>query len=173
MLPEWQNVDRLLVACSFQQSAAAVQLKPAMQVLKQNLPQTSIIFLTSEILTSEITQYGFIEENSLTAQTINQPLLFLNRVETIERLRLQPSDVAILFTEPSQSCYTLAYLCYLSHIPIRIGQSLEFGGAVLSHWAKPPIDLISSTDYHLHLLQSVDLFAKSQNAIHTSSTLCG
>ncbi|MBE9159300.1 hypothetical protein IQ265_21055 [Nodosilinea sp. LEGE 06152] len=52
-------------------------------------------------------------------------------------LRQQQFDAAVIFTAPGQSPYTLGYLCYLAGIPIRIGQSCEFGGQVLSHCSPP------------------------------------
>lgn len=55
-------------------------------------------------------------------------------------LRQQQFDAAVIFTAPGQSPYTLGYLCYLAGIPIRIGQSYEFGGQVLSHCSPPPDD---------------------------------
>lgn len=53
-------------------------------------------------------------------------------------LRQQQFDAAVIFTAPGQSPYTLGYLCHLAGIPIRIGQSHEFGGQVLSHCSPPP-----------------------------------
>ncbi|MGB3296545.1 MAG: hypothetical protein WBB01_26465 [Phormidesmis sp.] len=47
-------------------------------------------------------------------------------------------DAAIIFTAAGQSPYRAAYLCYLAGIPLRISQSCEFGGGVLSHCFVPP-----------------------------------
>ncbi|NJL22052.1 MAG: hypothetical protein HC895_16540 [Leptolyngbyaceae cyanobacterium SM1_3_5] len=46
-------------------------------------------------------------------------------------------DGAIVLTAPMQSPYPAAYRCYLAGIPIRVGQSIEFGGGVLSHCIEP------------------------------------
>ncbi|NJO79035.1 MAG: hypothetical protein HC827_11290 [Cyanobacteria bacterium RM1_2_2] len=147
MLPDWQRVNRLLVACSFQHSMAAQQLEPAMHVLKQALPQNSITFLTTET-----TGYRLIDSPQSIAQAVvqetHQPLPVFNTFEVIEQLCNRTFDAAIFFTLPLHSCYTLAYICYFSGIPIRVGQSLEFGGTVLSLCVKPPIDFVSSANYH-------------------------
>ncbi len=50
----------------------------------------------------------------------------------ITKLREYAFDAAVIFTNPRESPYALAYICYLAGIPIRIGQSQEFGGGVLS-----------------------------------------
>jgi hypothetical protein len=63
-------------------------------------------------------------------------------------------DAALIFTAPNQSPYALAYLCYLAGIPIRVGQSQEFGGSVLSACIAPPLDRVSSEDYYLHLINT-------------------
>lgn len=63
---------------------------------------------------------------------------------------------AIVFTAPNQSPYAVAYRCYLGGIPIRIGQSIEFGGGVLSHCIQP-IETDDITAHHLHLLRSIGL----------------
>jgi len=74
----------------------------------------------------------------------------------IHQIRDRSFDAALVFTTPHQSPYGLAYLCYLAGIPLRYGQSCEFGGAVLTTCIVPPLDPVQLTDYHLHLLQSID-----------------
>lgn len=51
----------------------------------------------------------------------------------VQQLRDRAFNRAILFSPPRQSCLPLAYLCYLGGIPIRIGDSSEFAGALLTH----------------------------------------
>lgn len=157
MLLDWRKVNRLLVACGFEQSVAASQLEPVLQALGESL-QAHITFLTTEAA-----GYAVREESSASKRSGQ---VFLTQVadrhftfaEVIDQLRQQAFDAAIIFTLPFQSCYTLAYLCYLCGIPIRLGQSLEFGGALLSQWIRPPVDAISPVDYHLHLLESINHF---------------
>jgi phage tail protein X len=67
----------------------------------------------------------------------------------------QKFEAAIVLSVPGQSPYAAAYRCYLAGIPIRVGQSAEFGGGVLSHCIKPPPIAMDTEHYFLHLLQSV------------------
>ncbi|MBD1874329.1 hypothetical protein H6F75_12615 [Nodosilinea sp. FACHB-131] len=60
--------------------------------------------------------------------------------QAIGWLRQGGFDAAVILTAPGKSPYTLGYLCYLAGIPIRIGQSSEFGGQVLSLCAPPDQD---------------------------------
>ncbi|MCU0547966.1 MAG: hypothetical protein MUC48_01340 [Leptolyngbya sp. Prado105] len=89
------------------------------------------------------------DEYCLDNQKISTPF------DLIEILRQRAFQAVLIFTQPHQSCYSLAYLCYLAGIPIRIGQSVEFAGGVLSTWIKPIA--VPAADYHLHLLKSCDL----------------
>ncbi|MBD2460884.1 hypothetical protein H6G89_07485 [Oscillatoria sp. FACHB-1407] len=75
----------------------------------------------------------------------------------IQILRDHHFDAALILTTPTQSPYAWAYLCYLAGIPIRVGQSKEFGGGVLSTCISPPLDDVSTTEYYLHLLRSLGL----------------
>lgn len=159
MRPDWQSVDRLLVACCFEQSVAA--LKPALQVLRRALPQANITYLTSQ---TERYRFSTVVGGTITSAepllfmsdvpAANQPLQFTS-VELVEQLSKRAFDAIIIFTLPLQSCYSIAYLAYLANISIRLGQSLEFGGGVLSDCVKPPIDPVSPADYHLHLLKTL------------------
>lgn len=146
MLPDWRKVNRLLVACSFEQAVAVDQLQPVMQMLSQSLPQARIA-----VLTSETAGYTFQQET---------PQQHFSPVEIIDQLRERAFDAAIIFTMPFQSCYTIAYLCYLSGIPIRVGQSLEFGGALLSQSVKLSLDSVPPIAHHLHLIDSINLSTK-------------
>lgn len=162
MLSNWRKVNHLLVACGFGRTVAVSQLEPVMQVLEQALPPVHITFLTSEAA-----GYAVCERKEASRLfPAQESYQYFTSIEIIDQLRNQAFDAAIIFTLPFQSCYTLAYLCYLSGIPIRLGQSLEFGGALLSEVVKPSVDAISAVEHHLHLLESVDLFSK--NSLCTS-----
>ena len=78
----------------------------------------------------------------------------LNTVEmgaAIALLQTKEFDAAIIFTSGQRSPYKAAYLCYLAGIPLRISQSYEFGGGILTHCFHPP----DSGDPHEALLQSI------------------
>jgi lipopolysaccharide heptosyltransferase II len=64
---------------------------------------------------------------------------------------------AFIFTSFSQSPYPPAYACALAEIPIRVGQSREFGGTLLTHWVKPLPDSVHQVERNLHLLRAAGL----------------
>jgi hypothetical protein len=121
----------VLIACSFD---STIELQPVLETV----PYQAILICNGS---------GYLLDN----QKISTQL------DLIQALRRGAFQAALVFTRPKQSCYSLAYLCYLAGIPIRIGQSVEFGGGVLSKWIKPIADPVSPEDYHLHLLTSCDL----------------
>lgn len=45
---------------------------------------------------------------------------------------LKGHDAAVLLTAPGEAPWGPAYLLYLAGVPVRIGRSAEFGGALLS-----------------------------------------
>lgn len=66
-------------------------------------------------------------------------------------------DAAVIFTSFSQSPYPPAYALYMAQIPIRVGQSKEFGGGLLTHWVRPLPDPAYQVDRNLHLLREIGL----------------
>lgn len=143
---DWQGVNRLLLCCASVQ--ALETLNPALQLLRDALPGTNMAIL---VLAS-----GEFDSSPLPSIQIAFVQDWFDR-DQIERLRQQCFDAAIIFTEPFQSPYVMAYVCYLAGIPIRVGQSQEFGGTVLSTCITPPLEQVSPEAYHLHLLHTSGL----------------
>lgn len=73
----------------------------------------------------------------------------------IALLQTKGFDAAVIFISHQRSPYKAAYLCYLAGIPLRISQSCEFGGGILTHCFNPP----NSGDPHEALLQSIGFYS--------------
>jgi ADP-heptose:LPS heptosyltransferase len=159
MLPEWQTVQRLLLCDG--EGGEAKNLDLAVQTLQQALPTAEITLLTPHPgsfigLYSKI-QIASIAEWASDGQTLKETRDVAGMhspLKLVQTIKAGAFDAAILFTSSSQSPYALAYVCYLAGIPIRLGQSREFGGAVLSACISPPLEAVSPVEYHLHLLKS-------------------
>lgn len=54
--------------------------------------------------------------------------------------RMRGYDAVVISTSFSQSPWPAAYAAYLAGVPIRIGQSREFAGSLLTHWVLPADD---------------------------------
>jgi ADP-heptose:LPS heptosyltransferase len=74
--------------------------------------------------------------------------------DLVEYLRLGNYDAAFIFTSFRQSPYPPAYSAALAGVPIRVGQSKEFGGQVLTHGYQPPDDETHQVDRNMALISS-------------------
>jgi hypothetical protein len=162
---DWPNIDRLLLACQFDHKTAMTELD--LSTLKA-LPPTQLSLLTVESARwllynlrnhSEITISNRdpgadrqLATGSAAESQPNFPTVVKRLTATLQEGKF---DAAIVFTQPHCSPYSLVYLLYLSGIPIRVGQSSEFGGNLLSVLIHPPLDSTSPTVYHQHLLQAI------------------
>lgn len=162
MRPDWQNVRRLLGCFVGDTSGDMGALEPALQTLRQ-LPETELVVLSQVVLTPDEAQWSLV---SLTSPSHAAKPFTATLIDIIEMLRVYCFDAAIIFTPPYRSPYTLGYLCYLAGIPIRIGQSQEFGGSVLS-CVTPLPDPVPLSNYYLHLLNAAGLYTPAQ--INTQS----
>ena len=139
----WQDVKRLLVWLG----DLDIEIQPALRLLRDSLPNASIVLLTSSRVIQEL--LPFVNETLYYTSGWQQATAEKTLIETLQTKQL---DAAIIFTK--ESPYPFAYLCYLADIPIRIGLSTEFGGGVLSHPLGPPEN---SKNRYLYLLESANL----------------
>ncbi|MBF2048067.1 MAG: hypothetical protein IGS54_11990 [Elainella sp. C42_A2020_010] len=176
MRPDWQTMQRLL--CCLPRAGLEDQVAPALQTLRQALPQTEIVLLADAVAANaDVVDADVVDADVAIDVNVNvkwklfnltcdrsTPLATACLSQLIETVRHCSFDAAIIFTESDQSPYTMAYLCYLAAIPIRIGQSREFGGNVLSHCVTPPLDPVSTVNYHLHLVNATGLCVSSNQS---------
>ena len=160
MLPsEWQNVRRIL-AIRLDNIGDVVMLGPALRTLHHHLPNASITLMASPAGSQVATLLPWVDDvivHRVVWQDASwkMPLDPMREEILIATLRAGKFDAAVIFTSFSQSPYPPAYVCYLAGISIRIGQSKEFGGSVLSQWVKPLPDHTHQVDRNLFLLESV------------------
>lgn len=169
MHPDWQQVKRLLLVSLLEQDSQSV-LDPILPLVQSSLPQANLTFLSAFSTESSARspekqpdkQFSTLDLISLSFPCSN-PADQANCL--IEILKGRSFDAAIVFTSSGQSPYLIAYCCYLSGIPIRVGQSCEFGGGVLSHCIKPPVDPVDVLEYQINLLRSIGLIAEEINSL--------
>lgn len=153
MLPDFTNVQRVLVM-QLGSHQDLMQTILALQKLRQLVGDATITLMVSPC-SSEISielpwvDEVFVYEGADTFVDAERELAL------IFKLRQGAFDAAIIFTNPGESPYPLAYICYLAGIPIRIGQSQEFGGGVLSEWLKLPPKDSYPVDKHFLLIESL------------------
>jgi ADP-heptose:LPS heptosyltransferase len=139
-------VSNLLAVCPGGANTLASTL-PALEQCRQALPAVRISLWTTADAAPLAQQLSWLHELLESPAAWTGTLLPLTAA--IENRRF---DAAIIFTAPHESPYPAAYTCYLAGIPIRAGQSCEFGGSVLSPWIRPA-NTTSLQDHHRHLLK--------------------
>ena len=149
MLPStWQNVRRLLVI-QLGDLEDVVLTTPALQMLARFAPSAVITLMATQAGSQLALQLPCVDQILLYEGAGFKSLNAERELALIELLSRSAFDACVIFTNAGESPYPLAYICYLAGIPIRLGQSQEFGGSVLSEWVKSK----RSEDQHLFLLE--------------------
>jgi lipopolysaccharide heptosyltransferase II len=157
MQTELRDLSRILVV-RLDNIGDMVMTGPALRALRKAYPLADITMMASPA-GQQVTPFLPWIDNVIAWRAIwqdisNQTVLNPNReLRLVEMLKNRHFDAALILTSFTQSPHPVAYACYLAGIPIRIGQSKEFGGALLTHWTKPKADRNHQVDRNLHLLE--------------------
>lgn len=159
--PDWSALRRVL-AVRLDNIGDVVMLTPALRALRASLPEASLTLLCSRAGAQVYPLLPWIDqilERKVVWQDASgdMPQDPEREGEFIQQLAAGDYDAAFIFTSFSQSPYPPAYACYVAGIPLRVGQSKEFGGSVLSHPVPPHPDAGHQVDRNLHLLASVGI----------------
>ncbi len=159
MLDERWHAVRRVLAVRLDNIGDVIMLGPALRTLKANLPRASITLMATPGGSQAAALLPWVDEvmvQRVVWQDISGtwPLDPARELALADAVRARNFDAAIIFTSFTQSPYPPAYVCYLAGVPIRIAQSKEFGGAVVTQWVRPLPDDAHQVDRSLHLLQS-------------------
>jgi ADP-heptose:LPS heptosyltransferase len=126
------------------------------KALKQKFPHASSTLMNGSPILSP--QNSWVEDTLSRIITDSPPTAEMLS-HCIETIQSRAFDAAFILNRPSESPYFWGYICYLANIPIRVGLTKEFGGAVLSHAVKvADSELASAIDDYVSLLNSVEEF---------------
>jgi ADP-heptose:LPS heptosyltransferase len=137
-----------------------IALGPALRTLRAALPDARITLLASPA-GSQVAPLLPEVDAVLTRSVVWQdaagslPPDPARELALVDDLRRGRFDAAFVFTSWSQSPWPPAYACYLAGIPIRVGESKEFGGSLLTHRVPSLPDGEHVVDRNLHLLTSL------------------
>lgn len=157
----WSMVRRLL-AVRLDNLGDVIMLSPALRTLRQYLPEAELHLMASPTGCQIAPLLPWISDvfiHRAIWQDLSGGLMFdvSSQHVLIDQLRRRQYDAAVIFTSFSQSPYPPAYAFLLAGIPLRLGQSREFGGTLLSRWVTPLADPTHQVDRNLHLLEAVGL----------------
>ncbi|HEY9670549.1 MAG TPA: glycosyltransferase family 9 protein [Waterburya sp.] len=158
LMEQWSAVRNILVM-RLDNIGDVIMTSPALRAIKENLPNSRITLMASPAGTQAASLLPWVDD-VLTWRVVWQDLgrLAFDPVrewELIETVRDRKFDAAIIFTSFSQTPHPAGYLCYLAGIPLRLGESKEWGGGVLSTEVKSAPDEIHQVERNLRLIESV------------------
>lgn len=153
----WENVREVL-AIRLDNVGDVVMTGPALRTIKATLPDARLTLMVSPA-GSRVAQMLPWVDRVLTQRVVWQdvfgsmPQDSVADTRLVEELREGRFDAAVVFTSFSQSPWPPAYACWRAGIPLRIGESAEFGGSLLTQWVRPLPWEVHQVDRNLHLLE--------------------
>jgi ADP-heptose:LPS heptosyltransferase len=152
----WLAAKNLLVV-RMDNAGDIVMLGPALRAIKATSPEARITLLASPAGSKAAVLLPGIDE-VITWRAVWQDLGHLpfdppRERELIDLLAERAFDAALIFTSFSQTPHVPGYICYLAGIPLRAGESHEFGGASLSHEFRSLTDDVHQVDRNLNLIE--------------------
>lgn len=161
MLDELKDARRVL-AVRLDNIGDVVMLTPALTSLKAALPEARLTLMASPAGAQVAPMLASVDDTIVVRalwQDASGRLGFSPEREQalIARIAEERFDAAFIFTSFSQSPHPPGYVCYLAGVPLRIGQSKEFGGGVLSHTADGLPDEAHQVERNLSLLGRMDV----------------
>src|SRR5215212_4052576 len=150
---------RNLLAVRLDNAGDVVMLGPALRAIKTTSPDCQITLLASPAGAKAAALLPWID-SVLVWRSIWQDLGKLpfdpaRENKLIQLIAERSFDAAVIFTSFSQTPHVAAYVCYLAGIPLRAGESKEFGGCTLSTELRGTSDTTHQVDRNLHLVQAL------------------
>jgi ADP-heptose:LPS heptosyltransferase len=150
---------RNLLAVRLDNAGDIVMLGPALRAIKTTSPDCRITLLASPAGAKAAPLLPWVD-SVLVWRSIWQDLGQLpfdpaRENELIQLIAEGSFDAAVIFTSFSQTPHVAAYACYLAGIPLRAGESKEFGGGTLSTELQDTPDATHQVDRNLHLVQAL------------------
>jgi lipopolysaccharide heptosyltransferase II len=156
---EWLAARNIL-AVRMDNIGDVLMLGPALRAIKASSPATRLTLLASPAGTTAAPLLPWIDD-VITWRPIWQdvggrmPFDPTNERELIAQLAERKFDAAIIFTSFSQTPHTPGYVCYLAGIPLRAGESKEFGGSTLTTELRSTPDETHQVERNLRLVETL------------------
>jgi len=164
---EWAKARNVLVM-RLDNIGDVIMTSPALRAIKENLPECRITLMASPAGEQAAPLLPWVDE-VLPWRVLWQDLGRLDfnparEWELVQTLSDRHFDAAIIFTSFNQSPHPAGFLCYLAGIPLRLGESKEMGGGVLTTEVAAAPDEIHQVERNLRLISSVG-FAVSEHSL--------
>lgn len=154
---DWLSTRHLL-AVRLDNSGDVVMLGPALRAIKETLPRVRLTLLASPAGAMAAPLLPWFDDvitwRSLW-QDVGQRMPFdpVYELKLVNLLAKQAIDGALIFTSFKQTPHVAGYACYLAGIPLRAGESKEFGGSTLTTELSSAPDNLHQVERNLRLVE--------------------
>ncbi|CAA9437474.1 MAG: ADP-heptose--lipooligosaccharide heptosyltransferase II [uncultured Rubrobacteraceae bacterium] len=154
---QWAEARRVMVM-RLDNIGDVVMTGPVLRALKENLPEASITLMASPGGKAAAPLLPWVDEViswRVIWQDVGGKLSFdpARELEMIDTLKRCSYDAAIILTSFKQTPHPAGYACYLAGIPLRLGESKEFGGGVLTDEVPPAPDGLHQAERNLRAIE--------------------
>src|SRR6266581_5303364 len=163
---EWLAAKNIL-AVRLDNIGDVVMLGPALRAVKETSPQARLTLLASPAGSTAVSLLPWVDD-VITWRPIWQdvggcmPFHPARERELINMLAERQFDAALIFTSFSQTPHTPGYVCYLAGIPLRAGESKEFGGSTLTTELRGAPDELHQVERNLRLVEHLGFVVRDR-----------
>ena len=163
---EWLSAKNIL-AVRLDNIGDVVMLGPALRAVKETSPQARLTLLASPAGSTAVPLLPWVDD-VITWRPVWQdvggrmPFHPARERELINMLAERQFDAALIFTSFSQTPHTPGYVCYLAGIPLRAGESKEFGGSTLTTELQASPDDLHQVERNLRLVEHLGFVARDR-----------
>ena len=155
----WLDARNILVA-RMDNIGDVVMLGPALRAVKETSPDARITLLASPAGAVAVPLLPWVDDVLVYRsvwQDVGGRVSFdpAREFGFIQQLAERQFDAALIFTSFSQTPHAPGYACYLAGIPLRAGESKEFGGNVLSHELRGAPTEMHQAERNLRLVEQL------------------
>ena len=172
---DWLAAKNIL-AVRMDNMGDVVMLGPALRAVKETLPQARLTLLASPAGTQAAALLPWVDDVitwRASWQDVGGKMGFdpARERELINLLAERDFDAALIFTSFSQTPHAPGYACYLAGIPLRAGESKEFGGSTLSVELQGAPDAMHQVERNLRLVERLGFVVHERNLVVSISDL--
>jgi ADP-heptose:LPS heptosyltransferase len=163
---EWLTAKNIL-AVRLDNIGDVLMLGPAVRAVKETSPQAQVTLLASPAGATAVPLLPWIDDVMIWRpiwQDVGGHMAFepARERELLALLAERNFDAALIFTSFSQTPHTPGYVCYLAGIPLRAGESNEFGGSTLSTQLQgAPVEM-HQVERNLRLVEHLGFVARDR-----------
>jgi len=167
----WLEAKKIL-AVRLDNIGDVIMLGPALRAVKETSPQAHLTLLATPGGATAVPLLPWIDDVILWRpiwQDVGGRMPFdpARERELIDLLAGQEFDAALIFTSFSQTPHVPGYVCYLAGIPLRAGESKEFGGSTLTTELKGAPDELHQAERNLRLVEHLGFVARERQLVVT------